>query len=104
GSSTLDDWITMVHAPTGVPLGFACTAVMAPEAYPLLDSRQLIGMLTGMRGAAEYEKLIDSASFGVTAMAGQSFAHLFILILIALANLPILSAALRRRGMGRRQP
>jgi hypothetical protein len=104
GSATIDDWVTMVHAPTGVPLGFACTAVMAPEAYPLLDSHQLIGMLTGMRGAAEYEQLIGAPGFGVTAMAGQSFAHLFILILIVFGNLPILSAALRRRGVGRRQP
>ncbi len=96
GSSTIHEWITMVHAPTGVPIGFACTAVMAPEAYPYLDSRQLVGMLTGMRGAAEYEQLIGAPGFGVTAMAGQSFAHLCILGLIALGNLPILAAALRR--------
>lgn len=99
GSSTVGDWITMVHAPTGVPIGFACTAVMAPEAYPLLDSGQLIGMLTGMRGAAEYEQLNGAPGFGVTAMAGQSFAHVFILALITLANLPILAAWLRRSRM-----
>jgi hypothetical protein len=96
GSATIGDWITMVHAPTGVPIGFACTAVMAPEAYPLLDSGQLVGMLTGMRGAAEYEQLIQAPGFGVTAMAGQSFAHLCILSLILVGNLPILAAALRR--------
>jgi hypothetical protein len=72
---------------------------MAPEAYPLLDSGQLVGMLTGMRGAAEYETLLGSRSpgFAVTAMAGQSFAHLFILGLIALGNLPILAGVLARR-------
>jgi hypothetical protein len=75
---------------------------MAPEAYPYLDSRQLVGMLTGMRGAAEYEQLNHSPSFGVTAMAGQSFAHLCILVLIGLGNLPILAAAWRRRGARRR--
>ena len=56
---------------------------MAPEAYPYLDSRQLVGLLTGMRGAAEYEQLIDAPGDGLPAMTGQSFAHLFILILIA---------------------
>jgi hypothetical protein len=104
GSSTIIPWITMVHAPTGVPTGLACTAVMAPEAYPYLDSRQLVGLLTGMRGAAEYEQLIGAPGFGVTAMAGQSFAHLFILVLIAFGNLPILAAAVRRgrrSGVGR---
>jgi hypothetical protein len=109
GSSTVTDLISYVHAPTGVPVGFACTAVMAPEAYPLLDSGQLVGMLTGMRGAAEYEQLIGAPGFGVTAMAGQSFAHVFILVLITMGNLPILMAALRRwfpqrRGGGGRQP
>jgi hypothetical protein len=97
GSSTIPDLIAFVHAPTGVPTGLACTAVMAPEAYPYLDSGQLVGMLTGMRGAAEYEQLIGSPGFGVSAMAGQSFAHVFILILIALGNLSILGAAIRRR-------
>ena len=98
GSATVDDWISLVHAPTGVSIGYACTAVMAPEAYPRLDSGQLVGMLTGMRGAAEYEELIGAPGFALTAMAGQSFAHVFILALILLANLPILAAAVRRAG------
>jgi hypothetical protein len=98
GSATVTEWIPFVHTPpTSVPIGYACTAVMAPEAYPLLDSGQLVGMLTGMRGAAEYELLNGSPGFGVTAMAGQSFAHLFILGLIALGNLPILAGLLARR-------
>ena len=96
GSATVDDWISLVHAPTGVSIGYACTAVMAPEAYPRLDSGQLVGMLTGMRGAAEYEELIGAPGFALTAMAGKSFAHEFILALILLANLPILAAAVRR--------
>jgi hypothetical protein len=97
GSASINELIPMVHAPTGVPTGLACTAVMSPEAYPYLDSGQLVGMLTGMRGAAEYELLIHSPGFGVTAMAGQSAAHLFILGLIVLGNLPILAAMSRGR-------
>lgn len=97
GSATINGLIPLVHAPTGVPTGLACTAVMAPEAYPFLDSHQLAGMLTGMRGAAEYEQLNGSPGFAVTAMAGQSAAHLFILGLIVLGNLPILIAAVKRR-------
>jgi hypothetical protein len=101
-TNTINDLIPMIHAATGVPMGLACTAVMAPEAYPYLDSGQLVGMLTGMRGAAEYEILIGAPGFGVTAMAGQSAAHLFILGLIALGNLPILAAAVRKRGRRQR--
>jgi hypothetical protein len=99
GSATINELIPMVHAPTGVPTGLACTAVMAPEAYPFLDSHQLVGLLTGMRGAAEYEQLLGSPGFAVTAMAGQSAAHLFILGLIVLGNLPLLVQAFRRSGV-----
>jgi hypothetical protein len=70
---------------------------MAPEQYPFLDSGQLSGMLTGMKGAAEYEQLIGAPGFGLPAMAGQSFAHLYILFLIVLGNLPILIGWSRRR-------
>ena len=93
--------LMLAQFPMLVFLILACTGVMAPEAYPFLDSGQLVGMLTGMRGAAEYEILLHSPGFGVTAMAGQSAAHLFILALIALGNLPILVAAIRK-GVGRR--
>jgi hypothetical protein len=53
-------------------------------------------MLTGMRGAAEYEMLIGAPGFALTAMAGQSFAHVFILALIVLANVPILAGVVRK--------
>jgi len=35
------------------------TAVMAADLYPYLQSGQLVGMLAGLKGAAEYEKLVD---------------------------------------------
>jgi len=101
GSGTVEDWwIPFVHKPYGVPIGYAPTAVMAPLAYPFLDSGQLVGMLTGMRGAAEYEQLLGYQDVGSWAMSGQSFAHAFILALIVLGNAPLLARALRARGRG----
>jgi hypothetical protein len=96
GSATIDAWYQFL-SPTGVELGLGCTAVMAPEQYPFLDSGQLDGLLTGMKGAAEYEQLIDAPGFGLPAMAGQSFAHLYIFILILLGNLSVLIGWLERR-------
>ena len=81
--------------PSKVKIALGCTAVMAPEQYPYLDSGQLAGLLTGMKGGAEYEQLIKSPGFGSAAMAGQSFAHLYMLILIVLGNIAVL---LGRRG------
>jgi hypothetical protein len=96
GSATIEAWYQYL-TPTKVKLGLACTAVMAPEQYPYLDSGQLSGLLTGMKGAAEYESLIDAKDFGLAAMAGQSFAHLYIFILIVLGNASVVLGRRDRR-------
>lgn len=96
GQDTIRFWYQYL-TPTGVKIGLGCTAVMAPEQYPYLDSGQLNGLLTGMKGAAEYEQLIRAPGSGMPGMGGQSFAHLYILILIVLGNLSVLLGWLRRR-------
>jgi hypothetical protein len=96
GSNTIDSWYQFL-SPTKTKIGLGCTAVMAPEQYPYLDSGQLSGMLTGMKGAAEYEQLINAPGFGLPAMAGQSFAHLYIFVLILLGNLSLLAGRRARR-------
>jgi hypothetical protein len=96
GSNTIDRWYEFL-SPTGAEIGLGCTAVMAPEQYPFLDSGQLDGLLTGMKGAAEYEQILGAPGLGLPAMAGQSFAHLYIFILILLGNLSILMGWIQRR-------
>lgn len=96
GSNSITAWYQFL-SPTKTKLGLGCTAVMAPEQYPYLDSGQLSGMLTGMKGAAEYEGLIGAKGAGLPAMAGQSFAHLYIILLIALGNLSLLAGRRARR-------
>nr|MDK2850161.1 hypothetical protein [Candidatus Cloacimonadota bacterium] len=52
-------WITYARPKYGLNVAVGVTAVMAADLYPYLQSGQLIGMLTGLKGAAEYEKLVD---------------------------------------------
>ncbi len=88
-ANTLETWIAYFRAAgTGepVPLLFACTAVMAPEAFPFLKSGQIQGLLNGLKGAGEYEVLIGKAGFGAKASAALSFSHFLILFLIVLGN------------------
>lgn len=96
GSNTIDKWYEFL-GPTKVKIGLACTAVMAPEQYPFLDSGQLSGLLTGMKGAAEYEQLLQAPGFAMPAMAGQSFAHLYIILLILIGNIAVLAGRTRTR-------
>ncbi|MES4792903.1 MAG: hypothetical protein C4321_07885 [Chloroflexota bacterium] len=98
-ADTIRNWISFVSQPYRVPIGIGCTAVMAPEQYPFLDSGQLVGLLTGMKGAAEYEALVRRPDFATRGMVGQSAAVLLIILFIAVGNLGYFAG--RRRG-GRR--
>ncbi|HOD17304.1 MAG TPA: hypothetical protein PLF50_02680 [Candidatus Cloacimonadota bacterium] len=59
GSVAGGTWITYARSKFGANVAVGVTAVMAADEYPYLQSGQLIGMLTGLKGAAEYEKLVD---------------------------------------------
>ncbi|NLF24522.1 MAG: hypothetical protein GX589_02545, partial [Deltaproteobacteria bacterium] len=71
-----------------------CTSITIPEAFIYLDSGQLQGLLEGVAGAAWYSELLkqrfpnraeDSSRVMNTALG---IAHLIIILLIALGNLP----------------
>ncbi len=92
-------WITQVNAQVGTPIIIGPTAVSAPKYFAFLNSGQLAGMLGGMKGAAEYEKLLAgaypelAAYYGGTrsftakkGMDGQTVLHAIVLLLILLGN------------------
>lgn len=58
-SGSVYSWITYARVRFGANVAAGITAVMAADNYPYLQSGQLIGMLSGLKGAAEYEKLVD---------------------------------------------
>jgi hypothetical protein len=76
------------------------TAIQAVLIYPFLQTGQLAGMLGGLKGAAEYERLIGQDGAGVRGMDGQSLAHFLIVLFILIGNLDFL---LQRRAARARQ-
>ncbi|MEW6687204.1 MAG: hypothetical protein AB1393_13545 [Candidatus Edwardsbacteria bacterium] len=84
---TIEFWIIYAQARFGLKMIIGTTAVMAPLAYPYLQSKQLQGLLGGLKGAAEYETLLKNPSIGVLGMFSQSVGHLLILLFILLGNL-----------------
>ena len=52
-------WITYARARFGANIAAGVTAVMVADNYPYLQTGQLMGMFRGLKGAAEYEKLVD---------------------------------------------
>lgn len=97
-SSTYEDWVAFVQGVKGTPMVFCPTAVMAPEAYQYLDSGQMAGMLTGLKGAIEYEGLVKEPGRASHQALALSVSHIVIIVLIVLGNLGYL--AHRRQETG----
>jgi hypothetical protein len=97
-SATLEIWIAFIYGQYRTPLIYAPTAVMAPEGFNPLDAGQIKGMLTGMKGAAEYERLLGRSDFATRAAGALSTSHMLIIVLIILGNIGYISSR-RRRDM-----
>ncbi len=87
GSGIIDTWVIYAGGRYGVPIGAGVTAVMATDYYKYLQSGQLVGLLGGLKGAAEYEKLIRHPDMATKGMDGQNMAHLLIVFFIVIGNI-----------------
>jgi hypothetical protein len=96
GDPGIPAWVSVANAIYHVKVGGGCTAVSAPQFYPYLQTGQLVGLLGGLRGAAEYEVLIKHPAKAARRMDSQSVAHLVIILFILFANFSYF--VLRRRG------
>ena len=89
------EWVQQVNSRFHLPMVSGCTAVSAPEYYPYLQAGQLRGLLGGMAGAAEYEKLRGEKGSATRGMDAQSLAHVFVALCIVMGNVVQWT---RRRG------
>jgi hypothetical protein len=87
GSAACMSWVTYGHERYGLKVAFGVTAVMATDYYPYIQSGQLVGMMGGLKGAAEYERLVEQEWLGAAGMESQSIAHLLIIALIVFGNI-----------------
>jgi hypothetical protein len=87
GVPGIDTWYVYGKEKYGFELGGGCTAVSAPKFYPLINTGQINGLLGGLRGAAEYETLLDMKGKATAGMDAQSATHFLIIFLIVVCNL-----------------
>lgn len=96
-------WITYANARYGQEVGVGVTAVMATEYYPYLQTGQLVGMLGGLKGAAEYEALVDrnlrfeGRKLACIGMDSQSIVHIMMIVFIVLGNIAFFASKGSRR-------
>ena len=80
------EWVQYGADPTGVPMSTGVTSIQVNEVMPYVQSGQVKGILAGMPGAAEYEKLVGIPGIGTSGMDAQSVAHVVIVLFIIFGN------------------
>jgi hypothetical protein len=86
-------WVAYAQSRFGLNVGAGITAVSASEFYPYLQTGQFSGMLVGMKGAAEYEEMIErtldvkARRKASEALSSLTYAHLVMIFFIVIGNL-----------------
>ncbi|UCD19225.1 MAG: hypothetical protein JSU64_07340 [candidate division WOR-3 bacterium] len=86
-------WLLYAQSRYGARLGVGVTAVSAADVYPYVETKQVTGFLAGMKGASEYENLVQKKGYSTgifrasQGMDAQSLGHLLIMIFIILGNI-----------------
>lgn len=96
GDPGVREWVMIAQGRYGKKVGAGVTAVSAPAFYPYLHAGQLVGLLGGMKGAAEYETLMEKKGTATAGMDAQSIAHGVIIFFILFANFFYLIGRRRR--------
>ena len=86
GSALSEYWAIWAGGRYGVTVVSGNTAIQAILIYPYYNAGQIPGFLGGLRGAAEYEKLVEKPGLGIKGMDAQSVAHLLMLSFIVIGN------------------
>lgn len=86
GDPGVREWVMIAQGRYGKDVIGGVTAVSAPAFYPFLDAGQLKGLIGGMKGAAEYETLLERIGTASAGMDAQSIAHGLIIFFILFAN------------------
>jgi hypothetical protein len=98
------EWVQFAGDPGNIPVGGGTTAVMAPLLFPYYP-RQMVGLMGGLQGAAEYERTLidtypqlrDRSRIASTSMGPQVTAHLVIIGFIIVGNITYLIERRRSR-------
>ncbi|MFC1851043.1 hypothetical protein ACFL27_12690 [candidate division CSSED10-310 bacterium] len=87
GDPGIPYWVMYAGTAYGKKVIGGCTAVSAPQLYPYYSSGQLVSLLGGLKGAAEYETLVQYPGSATRGMDAQSVAHMLIIFFVIVGNI-----------------
>jgi len=82
-----DAWVQFANARFNQKIILGSTAVITPDLYPYLQAGQIVGLIGGLRGASDYETLVEHPAMASLGMSSQTVVHVLIILLILLGNI-----------------
>jgi len=106
GKPGVKEWVQFAGDPGHIPVAAGTTAVDAPLQYPYYP-RQLLGLMGGLKGAAEYEyalmkrypKYQKLSHAALDKMGPQAVAHVVIMLFIIIGNVTFFVAKARKQAV-----
>jgi hypothetical protein len=80
-------FIRHVSGPKQIPLVVGVTAVFTAQMMPFYASGQIKGLVSGLSGAAAYERLIGKPGMATKGMDAQSMGHVLVLASVLVGNI-----------------
>jgi len=103
GSPGPREWIRQVQNQYGKEIAVGASSNLTATLTPYYDAKQLIAILNGLRGAAEYESLTKQLGKGSAGMGSQTLGHLLIIVFLVLGNIGFFASKAKRRREGERK-
>lgn len=91
------EWVQYVQGRYGLRMVAATTAVSTTDLAPYYQSGQLLGLVAGLSGAAEYEVLVGRPGIGVAGADVLNVGHAVVILAIVLGNVLYFVERRRRR-------
>lgn len=97
-----ESWVTYAKERYGCRVALAVTAVQAAQYYTFWNAHQIVGLMPGLKGAAEYQAMMKAAGMPYSnaplrGMDVQSIEHLLIIAFIVVGNIGFFAERARRR-------
>jgi len=97
GIPGVSEWVGQVQVPYGLRMACLGTLGTLTKAAPYVQANQVFALMGGVRGAAEYETIMNRPGLSTAGMDAQSIGHIFVILLLIIGNL---SSILERRSQG----
>jgi hypothetical protein len=97
GSPGAKEYVQFVQNRYNLRMVAVTTAVSTTDLAPYYQSHQLIGLVPGLSGSAQYEKLVGRPSIGVEGANVLNAGHGVVIIAIILGNVAYFAGRRRRR-------